>query len=673
MSLCDRTNCNDINTSSKIKIKLYASIFIVEDSMEDNWKIDRIDTTNVAKVFARELEGEPKTYFLQGEWGSGKTEYLKEVEKAMNGGRKHFERFKFVYLELWKPKSKASLAQNILETIHPILYWLKTLAYVALILMSVIASTYISASTIIPKQLSGKEKAWLVIFACLIIALITCYQNNFFDMNRMVMWIDKKSLQGKHLFRKVLIVDDFDRLDKEMQDELYLLFNQLNGQTRIIFVGDFNKISKNQNNYLSKIIDRQISLPVQLQSSNIVKLISNAIRKNIDNHRIQFTNLIIYTRNFDFDDIGELFIKEKKNARDANKYLSYVQNQLIFRGKLDKVCLNQELLIIYLYLFHQDEYNNLLSNPASAPGGKAKTEIEKIIDKILFENTSLKISFKQNPTVYFNDNLATYHSSMELDRIVKNKEELKSILYVENESDYIEVENYLNSWVAIIDYSDMAETAIEVVNSSKFEKSNNVLEFILRNYARQLYNNSLKTKKERSSDEFVISQFENIINKVHRRTKCKVSNGKKLYMYRELISIFKLEQFSNDKYAQKYFRRILEKLRSKSNFGKDAYDSEALLYRLGFNYKNEGNTKLFSGQLPTIESQAKTIEKLCDTEYLYFWSIYLGYPPESDTFIQVNNLLGYKKLIFSYKGKIYANYVLSRCRHILNNNLKWRN
>lgn len=143
---------------------------------------------------------------------------------------------------------------------------------------------------------------------------------------------------------------------------------------------------------------------------------------------------------------------------------------------------------------------------------------------------------------------------------------------------------------------------------------------------------------------------------------------KKLYMYRELISLFKLEQFSNDKYAQKYFRRILKKLRSKSNFGKDAYDSEVLLYRLGFNYKNEGKTNLFSGQLPTIESQAKTIEKLCDTEYLYFWSIYLGYPPESDTFIQVNNLLGYKKLVFSYKGKIYASHVLSRCRNILNNN-----
>ena len=65
--------------------------FIVRGSMDQDWKIDRIDTTNVAKAFVKELkEEQPKTYFLNGTWGSGKTEYLKEVENVSNNNFKLF-------------------------------------------------------------------------------------------------------------------------------------------------------------------------------------------------------------------------------------------------------------------------------------------------------------------------------------------------------------------------------------------------------------------------------------------------------------------------------------------------------------------------------------------------------------------------------------------------------
>lgn len=61
-------------------------------------KIEYIDTTPQAKMFAEQIKGEPKTYFLQGTWGSGKTEYLKNVEKQL------YDKYRFVYLKLWKPK-----------------------------------------------------------------------------------------------------------------------------------------------------------------------------------------------------------------------------------------------------------------------------------------------------------------------------------------------------------------------------------------------------------------------------------------------------------------------------------------------------------------------------------------------------------------------------------------
>lgn len=57
-------------------------------------KIDTIDTSRQAAKFAEIIESEPKTYFLQGTWGSGKSQYLKEVEKQLR------DKYKFIYLEL---------------------------------------------------------------------------------------------------------------------------------------------------------------------------------------------------------------------------------------------------------------------------------------------------------------------------------------------------------------------------------------------------------------------------------------------------------------------------------------------------------------------------------------------------------------------------------------------
>ena len=645
--------------------------FIVRGSMDQDWKIDRIDTTNVAKAFVKELkEEQPKTYFLNGTWGSGKTEYLKEVENVSNNN------FKFVYLELWKPKNKASLAQNIFEAIHPRFYWLKIILYIALLFITVVASTYLSTITIIQRQLSNHEKSWLVVVACLITTLITYYQNKLFDMDRLLLWLDKRNLQRKK-HPRILIVDDFDRLHKDVQDELYLFFNQLSGKVRIIFVGDFDKISKNEDNYLSKIIDRQIGLPVQLQSDNITKLINTKLRNNLENYKNpdKKSYLYKYTRDFEFNDIAEIFINERKNARDANKYLNYVQNQLIGRNKLDKVYLTQELLIIYLYLFHRNYYNDLLNNHSVVQEGKNKTEIENLINKILFTNNSLRISFKKNPTSYFIDDLATNHSMAELIETSKNKEKLKSIFYIKNKKDYLEFYYFITNDIAKKDYSFMVGVAIEVVGSSEYEMPNDLIRFVLQKYASQLYdgrktkiNSQLseqeKLKYKASADEYVISKFEKIFNKVQKETDHVVTNGKKLHIYRELIDLFNLKQFSYDDYAQKYFKQIIISSEKEKDFGRKPYDAETLLYVLNFNYDHIKYNKFYTNFPPTIKSQTEIIENLCDTEYLYFWNIFLRYPREFHSFVTDGDLLDFSQLNFSYKGETYADYVLTRCRAI---------
>ncbi|MCR8967649.1 KAP family NTPase [Streptococcus zalophi] len=69
-------------------------------------KIETIDTSLEAKAFAKKIELEPKTYFLQGKWGSGKTEYIDKVISFLPPN------YKLIKLELWKPKNKDSLEKK---------------------------------------------------------------------------------------------------------------------------------------------------------------------------------------------------------------------------------------------------------------------------------------------------------------------------------------------------------------------------------------------------------------------------------------------------------------------------------------------------------------------------------------------------------------------------------
>lgn len=83
--------------------------------MEDSeWKIKYIDTSIMANSFAKLLEkGGEKTYFLQGRWGSGKTQYLENVARVAK------KELNFIYLTLWKPKDEEGLARKLFSAVHP--------------------------------------------------------------------------------------------------------------------------------------------------------------------------------------------------------------------------------------------------------------------------------------------------------------------------------------------------------------------------------------------------------------------------------------------------------------------------------------------------------------------------------------------------------------------------
>ena len=120
-----------------------------------------------------------------------------------------------------------------------------------------------------------------------------------------------------------MIVDDFDRVSVDKQNEAYKLFNILHNRLPIIFVGDINKIPISGDNYLQKIIDKRIDLPYVLHSRDIWNNYFNKLEKT-----------------FDVDlpaELLNLFIIENRNLRDRVQFNDYVNQEFFLHGKKDNV------------------------------------------------------------------------------------------------------------------------------------------------------------------------------------------------------------------------------------------------------------------------------------------------------------------------------------------------
>lgn len=146
---------------------------------------------------------------------------------------------------------------------------------------------------------------------------------------------------------KVLVIDDFDRVSEENQQDAYKLFNNLSGSLPIIFLGDLSKIENNKGKYLQKIIDQQIELPYKLQPTNIWKIYFELIEKK---YKVELPQPLV-----------NQFILENRNLRERKMFHYYVNQELELKGKRNHVLIDQQLVIIYLYLFWPSIYREILS------------------------------------------------------------------------------------------------------------------------------------------------------------------------------------------------------------------------------------------------------------------------------------------------------------------------
>lgn len=294
--------------------------------------LKHIDTSIAAKNFSN-LLSESRTYFLNGSWGSGKTEFLNEVKKKSQK--------KFITVDFWRLTDTRTTIEIAFSKLHPFIYWCLRIFVVLLVAVSILMTNIVDIG--LSDYFGGLKSLFLKLggVVALIVAIWQVFKKKSDELYSFL-------LSNIPKCSKVLLLDDFDRMSEKQQEESYKLFSLINGKLPIVFVGDIQRVYLKNDNYLSKIIDRQIELPIVLHSSNIWREYFITLENKLD--------LVLS------NDFKQRISSDNRNLRDRFRFNDYVNQEFFSRGKLGHVQIEQQLWIIYAYLFYPELYKMLLEN-----------------------------------------------------------------------------------------------------------------------------------------------------------------------------------------------------------------------------------------------------------------------------------------------------------------------
>lgn len=381
--------------------------------------LKHIDTSIAAKNFSN-LLSESRTYFLNGSWGSGKTEFLNEVKKKSQK--------KFITIDFWRLTDTRTTIEIAFSKLHPFIYWCLRIFVVLLVAVSILMTNIVDIG--LSDYLGSFKNMFLKLGG--VVALIVAIWQVF-----------KKKSDELYCFllsnipkcSKVLILDDFDRISEKQQEESYKLFSLINGKLPIVFVGDIQRVYLNKDNYLSKIIDRQIELPIVLHSSNIWR-----------EYFITLENKFNFVLSNDFK---QRISSDNRNLRDRFRFNDYVNQEFFSRGKLGHVQIEQQLWIIYAYLFYPELYKMLLENIKIKISKKEKADFPELISfgftiKETFvdiqqkDNKQYPLCFSKNRNGYLLYEEPLNRTKEELDTLFKDdsKELRRELRISDNSTDF---------------------------------------------------------------------------------------------------------------------------------------------------------------------------------------------------------------------------------------------
>lgn len=443
----------------------------ISKQMEEmNSKIDYVDTSTATKQFSNMIVEKDesknyKTFFLNGSWGSGKTTFLEDTEKNQEGNLKKY-RWKVRYLKLWEIKNDKSVFELAFAVLFPkynFFVWSFVIISIVVSLLltptfdlglSSMVHNFISSDKIKSLGLSNfLEYIFIPIlkFIFTIVALtVSTFELLKLKTDSFYIFLFNKMLGNKNK-KVVLVVDDFDRVSSERQKEAYKLFNIIHGKIPIVFVGDLDNITNDSDrslNFLNKIIDKRVELPVAINSKNVLENYISSLKKQLEDVDASY---FYGTNNDDIDAfLDDDFLNSNLTLREINQFKSLLDSEML--KKEGRVRLSQQIVIIYLYLFDSQKYNKLRKNYDS---NEKKLRITRFYDKdetkyknintVLFNSLgkrNVPLAFEIGPVSYFiNDSIENlsvskakkilegmYDDIEIIDDLGENKEEFLSFI-----------------------------------------------------------------------------------------------------------------------------------------------------------------------------------------------------------------------------------------------------
>ena len=410
--------------------------------MKEYIKFENIETPEAVNGF-RELIEEKKearyqTIFLNGKWGSGKTTFLEKASESNKKGRK------FIYLKLWETRDERTVIQIAFKELHTFYYWLMKLFVIVCVVISLLLTPAFNMG--LSDFLSIIVLKWIIVIIALSVSVAQLFKiksDNFYLEFFHLLNSEKFFLKMLTYFSKpkVLIIDDFDRVDHKKQLEAYKLFNILHGVLPIVFVGDYDKLIKQEDisfEYLSKIVDRKVELPFLLSSTKIAANISNQLLTFLKTNQKEINQLYdVFIRN--------VFLQSRFSIREWKRYVEILNDQIYKKGGLDNISLIDLSIIVYLYLFYPLDYQELTSNYDNSyefnrsRGSTRFNDVSKDSYKFYIKEVLLPShgyatfprTFYENAKMYFLDDYVPNLFKNEADEILRDPEKLKGKLLEE--------------------------------------------------------------------------------------------------------------------------------------------------------------------------------------------------------------------------------------------------
>ena len=375
---------------------------------------------------------------------------------------------KLITIDFWRLTDTRSTIEIAFSKLHPLLYWAIRVGVVLLVAVSILMTNVVDIGL---SDFFGGSKSLILKLGGVVALIVALWQVFKKKSDEFYCFLLSKLPK----FSKVLIIDDFDRMSEKQQEESYKLFSLINGKLPIVFVGDITKVHKNDDNYLSKIIDRQVELPFDLHPS---KIWNNYFSVLEDKFNIGLSN-----------EFKKRISSDQKNLRDREHFNDYVNQEFFTRGKLDHVQVEQQLLVIYAYLFYPDLYMNLLKGEPIKVEKSEESDFQDIISightlkEQLSEiqssdNSDYPLSFKKNKLEYLLYEQTSNRTKIELDLLfTSNSEELISeIIESDQSSDFYQ---YLYSQFRVFSKKMKKQLLIMIIKESMKFKNSPSMNFIV--------------------------------------------------------------------------------------------------------------------------------------------------------------------------------------------------